>query len=124
MLIFLYTLAQQMEAFINHKEECRTAVRQGHDPPQMPSRDVIGDAATLMKHVSIGKKAMKGTEEEAVELRKMLYGGNALFGSYDIWSTLTPNDETDATVAAYAGYKYEPKIRPVRHPLKKTIPPI
>ena len=109
MLILPYTLVQQMQAFIEHKSMCRTAVSLGHDPPQMPCHDDIGDAAILMKHVSIGKKALKGTEEESVELRKMLYGGNALFGSYDIWNTLSPNDETDPIVAAHAGYKYEPR---------------
>jgi hypothetical protein len=98
-----------MESYINHKDACRAAVRRGHDLPEMPSRDVIGDAATLMKHVSIGKKALKGTEEESTDLRKMLYGSNTLYGSHDVWATHTPNDETDAIVGAYAGYTYGPR---------------
>lgn len=77
----------------------------------MPGPDVIGNAATAMKHVSIGKKAMRGTEEETLELRKMLYGGNTLYGNYTVWATLTPNDETDALVAAAAGYTFGPTNR-------------
>ena len=98
-----------MEAFVNHQEECRTAVRQSREPPPTPGHDVIGNAATLMKHVKMGKKAMRGTEEETVELRKMLYGGNTLYGGYDIWLTLTSSDQYDEVVAAYCGYKYRPR---------------
>jgi hypothetical protein len=94
-----------METLLNHQEECRTAVRESRPPPPTPDREVIGDAETFMRHVKIGKKAMKGTEEEAVELRKMLYSGNTLFGGYHIWLTLTPSDLYDAIVAAYAGFK-------------------
>jgi hypothetical protein len=89
-----------------HQEECRTAAREGQAIPQTPSPDVIGNAATLLKHVSIGKKAMKWTEEETVELRKMLYGGDTLFGSYTIWATLSPDDLKDAQAAAYAGFTF------------------
>jgi hypothetical protein len=103
------TLLQQMETLLNHQEECRTAVRESRPPPPTPDREVIGDAETFMRHVKIGKKAMKGTEEEAVELRKMLYSGNTLFGGYHIWATLTPSDLYDAIVAAYAGFKCGPR---------------
>jgi len=99
-------LLQQLEAYVNHQEAVRAAVRQSHVPPPMPSHDVVGHAATLMRQVVMGKKAMKGTEEEAVELRKKLYAGDTLYGSYDIWATLSPNDVTDSLVAAYAGYKF------------------
>ena len=99
-------LLQQLEAYVNHQEAVRAAVRQSHVPPPMPSHDVVGNAATLLRQVAIGKKAMKGTEEEAVELRKKLYAGDTLFGNYHIWATLSPNDVTDGLVAGYAGYKF------------------
>jgi hypothetical protein len=71
-------LLQQLEAYVHHQEEVRTAVRQSQVPPPMPGQDVVGNAASLMRQVAIGKKAMKGTEEEAVELHKKLYAGNTL----------------------------------------------
>jgi hypothetical protein len=95
-----------METYINHQESCRTAVRQGKPIPPTPAQADIGNAAILMKHVSVGKKAMKWTEEETVELRKKLYGGDTLFGNYTIWATLSPDDLRDKIAAAMAGYTF------------------
>jgi hypothetical protein len=95
-----------MENYIKHTESCRTAVRQGQPVPSTPGHESIGHAEVLMKHVSAGKRSMKWTEEDTVELRKKLYGGDTLFGNYTIWATLSPDDLRDIIAAAMAGYTY------------------
>lgn len=99
-------ILEQLEAYVNHQQEVRAAVRQSHPPPPMPGQDVVGNAAILMRKVAVGKSEMKGTEEAAIRLRKRLYAGNTLYGSHDIWATISPNDMNDGVVAAYAGYKF------------------
>jgi hypothetical protein len=95
-----------MENYIKHKDNCRTAVCQGQPVPSTPGHESIGHAELLMKHVSAGKRSMKWTEEDTVDLRKKLYGGDTLFGNYTIWATLSPDDLRDGIAAAMAGYTY------------------
>ena len=54
--------------------------------------------------MSVGERAFKGTEAEALEIRKRMYATNTHFGNPHVWMTFTPDDLMDPIAAAYAGF--------------------
>ena len=54
--------------------------------------------------MSVGERAFKGTEAEALEIRKRMYATNTCFGNPHVWMTFTPDDLMDYIAAAYAGF--------------------
>ena len=93
-----------MEAWIAHRVATSQAVCTGQPPPPPPPDDVIGHASSLFKHVHTGQQSLKGTEAEAIQLRKKLYAMDTRFGNHHVWFTITPDDLMDPIVAAYAGF--------------------
>lgn len=93
-----------METYLEHLERVREASKEGRDPPPSPSAESIGHAPEIMKYAKFGEQYFKGTEKEAMEIRKKLYATNSCFGNAQVWMTLTPDDLSDPIAAAYAGF--------------------
>ena len=93
---------EEIQSMTQWKVRKSNALRKGEAPPETPS-NVSERSMRFIESVEAGRKVMPGTNEHSLRMRTQLYSMRAMYGSQQIYFTISPDDLKLVSVLHYAG---------------------